>query len=153
VSWLQRWEWRKPSSKHDESTDDATLEMAKMVFAGKINTDILAARQTTDRAVGLSGVMANIVHASAGSREDFRPERSPTWAIVVEIPLPVDLAAGFRHERYCHPTPDRPTASCCGFSRLHRMSVLSCRQTSCHFECRMSVTRRPSIDGLRHSHL
>ena len=24
-------------------TDDATLEMAKMIFAGKINTDILAA--------------------------------------------------------------------------------------------------------------
>ena len=45
-------------------TDDATLEMAKMVFAGKINTDILAAlRQRGIEAVGLSGVDGNIVHA------------------------------------------------------------------------------------------
>ena len=45
-------------------TDDATLEMAKMVFAGKINTDILAAlRQRGIEAVGLSGIDANIVHA------------------------------------------------------------------------------------------
>src|SRR5919112_1269535 len=45
-------------------TDDATLEMAKMIFAGKINTDILAAlRQRGINAVGLSGVDGNIVHA------------------------------------------------------------------------------------------
>src|SRR3954447_425186 len=45
-------------------TDDATLEMAKMVFAGKINTDILAAlRHRSVEAVGLSGVDGNIVHA------------------------------------------------------------------------------------------
>src|SRR5213594_2609536 len=45
-------------------TDDATLEMAKMIFAGKINTDILAAlRQRGIHAVGLSGVDGNIVHA------------------------------------------------------------------------------------------
>lgn len=45
-------------------TDDATLEMAKMVFAGKINTDILAAlRQRGIEAVGLSGVDGNIVQA------------------------------------------------------------------------------------------
>src|SRR5216110_1164283 len=45
-------------------TDDATLEMAKMIFAGKINTDILAAlRNHGIEAVGLSGVDANIVHA------------------------------------------------------------------------------------------
>jgi acetylglutamate kinase len=45
-------------------TDDATLEMAKMVFAGKINTDILAAlRNHSIEAVGLSGVDGNIVHA------------------------------------------------------------------------------------------
>src|SRR5918997_1857581 len=37
-------------------TDDATLDMAKMVFAGKINTDILAAlRRRGIEAVGLSG--------------------------------------------------------------------------------------------------
>jgi acetylglutamate kinase len=45
-------------------TDDETLEMAKMVFAGKINTDILAAlRHRGIHAVGLSGVDGNIVHA------------------------------------------------------------------------------------------
>ncbi|MBA3714899.1 MAG: acetylglutamate kinase [Pyrinomonadaceae bacterium] len=45
-------------------TDDATLDMAKMIFAGKINTDILAAlRQRGAEAVGLSGIDGNIVHA------------------------------------------------------------------------------------------
>jgi acetylglutamate kinase len=45
-------------------TDDATLDMAKMIFAGKINTDILAAlRHRGIEAVGLSGVDGNIVHA------------------------------------------------------------------------------------------
>ncbi len=45
-------------------TDDATLEMAKMIFAGKINTDILSAlRNRGTEAVGLSGVDGNIVHA------------------------------------------------------------------------------------------
>src|SRR6202158_6218912 len=45
-------------------TDDATLEIAKMIFAGKINTDILAAlRSRAIEAVGLSGVDGNIVHA------------------------------------------------------------------------------------------
>ncbi len=45
-------------------TDDATLEMAKMIFAGKINTDILSAlRHRGIEAVGLSGVDGNIVHA------------------------------------------------------------------------------------------
>jgi acetylglutamate kinase len=45
-------------------TDDATLDMAKMIFAGKINTDILAAlRQRGAEAVGLSGVDGQIVLA------------------------------------------------------------------------------------------
>jgi len=45
-------------------TDDATLDMAKMVFAGKINTDILAAlRHRGVEAVGLSGVDGGIVQA------------------------------------------------------------------------------------------
>src|SRR5437899_11503337 len=44
--------------------DDETLEMAKMIFAGKINTDILAAlRHRGVEAVGLSGVDGTIVHA------------------------------------------------------------------------------------------
>ncbi len=46
-------------------TDDATLEMATMIFAGKINTDILAAlRHRGVEAVGLSGVDGNIIHAA-----------------------------------------------------------------------------------------
>ncbi|HEX8499125.1 MAG TPA: acetylglutamate kinase [Pyrinomonadaceae bacterium] len=45
-------------------TDDATLDMAKMIFAGKINTDILAAlRREGVAAVGLSGVDGNTVVA------------------------------------------------------------------------------------------
>lgn len=45
-------------------TDDATLDMAKMIFAGKINTDILAAlRNRGTQAVGLSGVDGGIVQA------------------------------------------------------------------------------------------
>ncbi len=45
-------------------TNDETLELAKMIFAGKINTEILAAlRNHGIEAVGLSGVDGNIVHA------------------------------------------------------------------------------------------
>ena len=45
-------------------TDDDTLELAKMIFAGKISTDILAAlRRRGIEAVGLSGIDGNIVHA------------------------------------------------------------------------------------------
>lgn len=45
-------------------TSDETLELAKMIFAGKINTEILAAlRQRGTSAVGLSGIDGNIVHA------------------------------------------------------------------------------------------
>src|SRR5205823_11685137 len=54
-------------------TDDDTLEMAKMIFAGTINTDILAAlRHRGVHAVGLSGVDGNIVHA------ERRPPREVT---------------------------------------------------------------------------
>jgi acetylglutamate kinase len=45
-------------------TSDETLELATMIFAGKINTEILAAlRRRGVEAVGLSGVDGNIVHA------------------------------------------------------------------------------------------
>jgi acetylglutamate kinase len=45
-------------------TGDETLEIAKMIFAGKINTEILAAlRRRCVEAVGLSGIDGNIVHA------------------------------------------------------------------------------------------
>lgn len=45
-------------------TDDETLDLAKMIFGGKINTEILAAlRRRGTNAVGLSGIDGNIVHA------------------------------------------------------------------------------------------
>lgn len=53
-------------------TDDATLDMAKMIFAGKINIDILAAlRQRGVHAVGLSGVDGNIVVAERRPPRDI----------------------------------------------------------------------------------
>ena len=52
-------------------TDDATLDMAKMIFAGKINTDILAVlRLRGVEAVGLSGVDGNIVVAERRPPKD-----------------------------------------------------------------------------------
>jgi len=45
-------------------TDSDTLEIAKMVFAGQINTDILSAlRRAGAETVGLSGLDGNIIHA------------------------------------------------------------------------------------------
>lgn len=45
-------------------TDEATLDVAKMVFAGRVNTDILSAlRGQGVSAVGLSGVDGDILHA------------------------------------------------------------------------------------------
>jgi acetylglutamate kinase len=45
-------------------TDDETLDLAKMIFGGKINTEILAAlRRRGTNAVGLSGIDGNIVRA------------------------------------------------------------------------------------------
>jgi len=52
-------------------TNDATLDMAKMIFAGKINIDILAAlRNHGVDAVGLSGIDGNIVHAERRPPKD-----------------------------------------------------------------------------------
>ena len=45
-------------------TDDDTLELAKMIFRGKINTEILAAlRYRGIDAVGLSGIDGGVVKA------------------------------------------------------------------------------------------
>ncbi|MGA9769800.1 MAG: acetylglutamate kinase [Blastocatellia bacterium] len=45
-------------------TDAETLEVAKMVFAGQINTDILSAlRRAGTETVGLSGLDGNTIHA------------------------------------------------------------------------------------------
>lgn len=54
-------------------TDDDTLDLAKMVFRGKINTEILAElRRRGIRAVGLSGVDGGVIRA------ERRPPRSVT---------------------------------------------------------------------------
>lgn len=54
-------------------TDDDTLELAKMIFAGKINTDILAAlRHRGIPAVGVSGVDGNIVSAVRRPPKQFK---------------------------------------------------------------------------------
>lgn len=46
-------------------TDDETLDLAKMVFAGKINTEILAAlRKSGIHSVGLSGIDGGIINAA-----------------------------------------------------------------------------------------
>jgi acetylglutamate kinase len=56
-------------------TDSATLEVATMVFAGKINTEILSSlRRWGARAVGLSGVDANLVSAK---RRAAKPVLNP----------------------------------------------------------------------------
>lgn len=54
-------------------TDDDTLELAKMIFAGKINTDILAAlRNRGIPAVGVSGIDGNIVSAVRRPPKEIR---------------------------------------------------------------------------------
>jgi acetylglutamate kinase len=53
-------------------TDDHTLELAKMVFAGKINTEILAAfRRRGIHSVGLSGIDGNIINARKRPPKEF----------------------------------------------------------------------------------
>jgi acetylglutamate kinase len=45
-------------------TDDDTLDLAKMIFRGKINTEILAQfRRRGIKAVGLSGIDGGVIHA------------------------------------------------------------------------------------------
>lgn len=64
-------------------TDEATLEITKMVFAGKINTDIISAlRRVGAHAVGLSGVDANLVRAS---RRPVKKMRDPETGVESEV--------------------------------------------------------------------
>jgi len=62
---LSRRLGHEPSIIHGRRvTDDATLEIAKMVFGGQINIDILGAlRRHGIQAVGVSGVDADLIHA------------------------------------------------------------------------------------------
>lgn len=60
-------------------TDEATLEIAKMVFAGKISLDILGALRAEGlKAVGLSGVAGDIIHAK---RREPAPYKDPATGV------------------------------------------------------------------------
>src|SRR6478752_4136430 len=52
-------------------TDDETLELAKMIFRGKINTEILSALRTRGiHAVGLSGIDGAVINAKRRPPKD-----------------------------------------------------------------------------------
>ncbi len=58
-------------------TDDDTIEMAKMVFAGSINTDILAAvRRYGAHPVGLSGLDGEVITASKRPPREMKDPKS-----------------------------------------------------------------------------
>ena len=64
-------------------TDAETLDVAKMVFAGSINVDILSAlRAEGVRAVGLSGVDGAILHARRRPPTEMRDEASGEVRVV-----------------------------------------------------------------------
>ena len=64
-------------------TDDATLEVAKMVFAGQINIDILGALRSHGlRPVGLSGVDGEVIHAVKRPRTEMEdPSTGETQSV------------------------------------------------------------------------
>jgi len=64
-------------------TDDATLEVAKMVYAGQINVDILGAlRREGLRPVGVSGIDGGILHAVRRPATSLRdPETGETRSV------------------------------------------------------------------------
>jgi acetylglutamate kinase len=64
-------------------TDEQTLDVAKMVFAGKINTDILSALRAQGlNAVGLSGVDAGIVSAVRRKPTEMKDEATGETRLV-----------------------------------------------------------------------
>ncbi len=64
-------------------TDEDTLAVAKMVFAGQINVDILSAlRRHGVRAVGLSGVDGDILHAVKRPPTEIKDDESGETTLV-----------------------------------------------------------------------
>ena len=64
-------------------TDEATLEVAKMVFAGKINLDLLGSLRAEGlRAVGLSGVSGDVIRAV---RRDVKNHRDRETGAIVTV--------------------------------------------------------------------
>ena len=74
-------------------TDDATLEMAKMIFAGKINTDILAALRHRDRTGEGQYVDVSMYDAMVAMTDLV----TNFWYILVFVPLIV--WQGFKYAR------------------------------------------------------
>jgi acetylglutamate kinase len=78
-------------------TDEQTLEVAKMVFAGKISIEILSAlRRERLRAIGLSGVAGDLIRARRREVQVLRDpetgeEREVDWGHVGDI-LSVDTS-------------------------------------------------------------
>ena len=63
-------------------TDDATLEVVKMVYAGLLNTDLLAAlREHEIEAVGLSGVDADLLTAHRRPPVEIRDDAGRTQEV------------------------------------------------------------------------
>ena len=63
-------------------TDEETLDVAKMVFAGQINVDLLSAlRAEGVRAVGLSGVDADILHATRRPPTEMKNDEGETEVV------------------------------------------------------------------------
>ena len=64
-------------------TDRETLDVAKMVFAGKVNLDILSALRTQGvAAVGLSGVDGDVIHAVRRRPVEVRDSESGVVSMV-----------------------------------------------------------------------
>ncbi len=64
-------------------TDEATLDVAKMVFAGSINLDLLSAlRAQGVHAVGLSGVDGDILHATRRPPTEVRDPKTGESQVV-----------------------------------------------------------------------
>lgn len=64
-------------------TDEATLEITKMVFAGKISLDILGALRAEGlKAVGLSGVAGDIIHAKRREPTAFKDPKTGETRVV-----------------------------------------------------------------------
>jgi len=63
-------------------TDNETLEMAKMMFRGKLNADLVSAmRQCSALAVGLSGGDAGLVEATRRPRVDIQGDDGQTQSV------------------------------------------------------------------------
>ncbi len=64
-------------------TDEDTLEVAKMVFAGKINLEVLGAlRAAGIKSVGLSGVSGDLIHAERRAPTEYTDDATGARRVV-----------------------------------------------------------------------